>query len=158
MARLITLLLPLLLLAGCGSGLVGDGVPTPTRATLFGHRTSGELVEGWLLVTAENLDCADIPGVLDGTTPAGDSLWILLEKGPDLDWVGLYPGTFGGYPGEDTAEGRHTEVYVHQGGDTAVLTGNDAWVQVFEYESLFKAELGTSLAEGLIVAEDCGER
>ncbi len=143
--------------AGCGSGLVGDGVPSTVRSTVFGHRASGDLQEGWLLVTAETTGCDEIPAVLDGGGSPGDSLWILLEKGPGLPWEGLYPGTFGGYPAEDSAEGRHTEVYVHQGGDTAVLTGGDAWVRVFEARAVFRAELGTSLAEGLIVAEDCGE-
>ena len=154
--RLLPLLLPLLLLAGCGSALVGDAVPSPTRATVFGHQTDGVLVEGWLLVTGENVACDEITAVLDGGVEPGDSIWILLQKEESLAWEGLYPGTVSHNAGEGSPGHRHTEVYFRQGGDVAVLTGNDVWVEVLEYDGTLKAQLGSSLAEGLIVAEDCG--
>ena len=146
-----------LFVTGCsGSGLVGEGVPQPTRSVLFGHRDTGAVTEGWIVVTQDKVACGDIAAVLAGTHDPGDSIWILMERGPSQPWEGLYPGTEASAP--DSAEARHAEVYFHQSGDTAGLTGHDVWVRVISYEKdRFQAELDTSLAEGLLIADDCGE-
>jgi hypothetical protein len=153
----LPLLLALGALAGCtGSGLAGDGVPKPVRSVLFGHQDAGAVFEGWLLVTQLKTDCSDLGATLDGSHEPGESIWILTERGATQSWEGLYPGTFSAAPG--TAEARHAEVYFRQAGDVAVLTGDDAWVRVIshEEEGLVKAELGTTLAEGLLIADECG--
>jgi len=158
--RLLRWLSPLLamgMLAGCtGSGLVGDGVPKPVRSVLFGHRDGGAVIEGWLLVAQLKTECSDIGATLEGNHDPGESIWILAERGATQGWEGLYPGTAAAAPGD--AEARHAEVYFRQAGDVAVLTGDDAWVRLISHEEdgLVKAELGTSLAEGLLIADECG--
>lgn len=142
---------------GCsGSGLVGDGVPRPIRSVVFGHQDTGAVVEGWLLVTQLKTDCSQMGATLDGTHEPGESIWILVERGSTQDWAGLYPGTSAAAP--DAVESRHAEVYFRQSGDVAALTGDDVWVRLIEHEEdgLVKAELGTALAEGLLIADECG--
>jgi len=161
------------LLAGCGSALVGPEAPGTNSPAVFGYYESGAVIEGWVLVTDDRIGCHQMLDVLDRSHRAGDAIWIALEKGPSLDWEGLYPGTFGSYPeppddddsaGDDdddtpvVSEGRHAEVYFQQGQDIAVLTGNDVWVWVDAYEhGTLRLVLNTELAEGIVVAKDCGE-
>ncbi len=156
-------LLPAILLfslgatSGCtGSGLAGDGVPRPVRSVIFGERDLGAVTEGWLLVTQLKTDCSQIGAVLDGTHEPGESIWIVIERGSSQSWEGLYPGTTAAAPG--AAEERHAEVYFRQAGDVAALTGDDVWVRLIEHEEdgLVRAELGTALAEGLLIADECG--
>jgi len=139
-----------------GSGMVGDGVPRPIRSVIFGHQDTGAVVEGWLLVTQLKTDCSQMGATLDGTHEPGESIWILTERGATQDWAGLYPGTSAAEPG--AAEARHAEVYFRQSGDVAALTGDDVWVRLIEHEEggLVRAELGTALAEGLLIADECG--
>lgn len=157
-------LLALVTIAGCGSGLVGPAAPGLDSPAVFGHYTDGELAVGWLLVTDDKVPCNKIVAVTEKAHTAGGGLWIALEKGPSLPWEGLYPGTFAAYPdpdveGETTPEGRHAEVYFQADQDVAVLTGNDVWVWIDEYDegTLLRAVLQTELAEGIVVARDCGE-
>ncbi len=155
--RSLPLLLAMTALAGCsGSGLAGDGVPRPVRSVLFGHQDAGAVIEGWLLVTQLKTTCGDLGATLDGTHEPGESIWILTERGATQAWEGLYPGTWAAAP--DSAEARHAEVYFRQSGDVAALTGDDVWVRLIDHEEdgLVKAELSTSLAEGLLIADECG--
>lgn len=148
----------LLVLSGCGSALVGPAAPSANSPAVFGYYDSGAVIEGWVLVTDDRIGCGEILGVLDRSHDAGDAIWIALEKGPTLDWEGLYPGTYGDYPAEEADEGRHAEVYFQQDQDVAVLTGNDVWVWVDGYDSgTLRLVLDTELAEGIVVAKDCGE-
>jgi len=147
----------LALLAGCGASMEGPGVPRGATGTAFGWRTMGEIQEGWLIVSQKSVGCGDIEDVITRDHDAGDAIWIGLEKGPTLDWVGLYPGTFAADATGESLEGRHAEVYFQQAGDVAALTGHDVWVEVYSYGAFLEAELDTNLAAGLIVSKDCGE-
>jgi len=152
-------LTPLLLaLTACGSALVGPAAPSPDSPAVFGYYESGAVIEGWVLVTDDRIGCDRMLEVLDRTHRAGDSVWIALEKGPDLDWEGLYPGTYSTTLDPEIDGGRHAEVYFQQGQDIAVLTGNDVWVWVDGYgDGLLRLVLQTERAEGIVVARDCGE-
>ncbi len=154
--------LPLLVLlvAGCGSALQGPAAPPLDSPAHFGWQESGEIHVGWLMVTDDNISCDEILDVVDHRKDAGDAVWVALEKDPDFKWRGLYPGTWASYPSRndpDPIEGRHAEVYFQLGGDIVPLTGNDMWAEVHSTDDLFKATLDTTLAWGLIVAEDCGQ-
>mgnify|MGYP007066307707 CR=1 FL=1 len=144
-------------LAGCGSALVGPAAPPLNSSAHFGWQTVDDIHVGWLMVTDDGISCDEILDVVDHRKDAGDALWVALEKGPTLDWPGLYPGTWGSYPAGDGVEGRHAEVYFQLEEDVVPLTGNDVWVEVHSDGDLFKATLDTSLAWGLIVARDCGQ-
>jgi len=139
--------------AGCGSGLVGPGAPSPARSALFGERESGVLTEGWILVTQKSISCGDVSSAIDGSVDTGDAILIALERGTLVDLEGLYPGTFASVEG---AQGRHSEVYFDRDGDRTVLTGNDVWVNVLTTTGgIVEAELSSGPAEGLIVANIC---
>lgn len=139
--------------AGCGSGLVGPGAPSPTRSTLYGERESGVLTEGWLLVTQKKISCDDVTSAIDGDADTGEAILIALERGTLLDVEGLYPGTFSSVDG---AQGRHCEVYFERNGDRTVLTGNDVWVEVLDTTGgIVQVELSSGPAEGLVVADHC---
>lgn len=153
-----TLLLFPLLFAGCGSALVGPAAPSANSPAVFGYYDSGAVLEGWVLVTDDRVGCSQMRDVLDRSHEAGDSIWISLEKGPSLDWEGLYPGTYSSSTSTESDEGRHAEVYFQQNQDIAVLTGNDVWVWVDGYDNgTLRLVLDTELAEGIVVAKDCGE-
>lgn len=145
---------------GCGSALEGPAAPPLNSPAHFGWQPSGEIDVGWLMVTDDDISCDEILDVVGHAMDAGDAIWVAIEKGADLDWPGLYPGTWASYPSRvdpDPLLGRHAEVYFQLDGDVVPLTGNDMWIDVHSYDGLFKATLDTSLARGLIVAEDCGQ-
>jgi hypothetical protein len=142
---------------GCGSGLTGPAAPSPTRSVVFGSRTSGVVVEGWLVLTEKGTSCDDLSAALAGTHDTGDALWLLLQRGEALAWEGLYPGTVSVAVGSAETDGRHAELYVHADGDWAALTGNDVWAEVFEVDhGTVYARIDSGVAEGLVLADDCG--
>ena len=158
LALLCAILLAAIPISGCGSALTGPAAPPLNSPAHFGWQPSGDIDVGWLMVTDDSISCHEILDVVDHTRDAGDALWVALEKDPDMDWEGLYPGTWASYPFDDTVEGgRHAEVYFQIEGDVVPLTGHDVWIDVHSYGSLLKASLDTSLARGMIVAEDCGQ-
>ncbi len=158
LALLCAVLLAAIPISGCGSALTGPAAPPLNSPAHFGWQPSGDIDVGWLMVTDDGISCGEILDVVNHSRDAGDALWVALEKDPDMDWEGLYPGTWASYPFDDeTVGGRHAEVYFQLEGDVVPLTGHDVWIDVHSYGSLLKASLDTSLAWGMIVAEDCGQ-